>query len=400
MQVPGRRTARALAADVRRRVRGRRPVAPDALPDRGRVPAGRVRLGIGPLNSAGQGWAWARAVERNLPDVGAWTWALETEGLTFPADHRVPVALYWAGGWQREHEEFVRTHLTHVLAESFRPYLGTAYGRTVEGDLPVLAGHGVAAALLCHGSDIRSPSRHRELEPFSPFRGELDGLTEKLEVSTGNHARIAAAALAGGVPVFVSTPDLLDYVEGASWLPVVVDLDEWTPGPEPLRAERPVVLHVPSNPLLKGSARIDQVLSDLDARGAITYRRADRVAPADMADLVRSVDVLVDQVGMSLYGVQAAQGMAAGRLVVAQVGDRLRSRLPEELPVLETDPDRLAATMEQVLEDRDAARALAAAGPGYAARVHDGRAAAAALAGFLGVPVPAGGPDGRAPGGR
>jgi hypothetical protein len=375
-------------------------VAPDALPARGRVPTGRVRLGIGPLNSAGQGWAWARAVEQNLPDVGAWTWALETEGLTFPADYRVPVAMYWAGDWQREHEKFVREHLTHVLAESFRPYLGTAYGRTVEGDLPVLAAHGVAAALLCHGSDIRSPGRHRELEPFSPFRSELDGLTEKLEASTENHARIAAEAARAGVPVFVSTPDLLDHVEGATWLPVVVDLDEWTPGPEPLLSERPVVLHVPSNPLLKGSARIDEVLADLDARGAITYRRADKVAPAAMPDLVRSVDVLVDQVGMSLYGVQAAQGMAAGRLVVAQVGDRLRSRLPEELPVLETDPDRLAETMEQVLDDREAARRLAAAGPGYAARVHGGRAAAAALSGFLGVPAPTGAPGGRPPAGR
>lgn len=385
MTPPGLRAARSVAGRIRRRLRAARRRPPEPIPPRTVLPTGPVRVGIGPLNSAGQGWAWLRAAERHLDGVSGYVWALQTDGLTFPADYRVSTRLFWSRAWQREQAGFVRTHLTHVLAESFRPYLGTAHGTSIAADLPELARMGVAVGLVCHGSDIRSPATHREREPFSPFHGDLGGLTAKLEESTARHHRIAQAF---DGPVFVSTPDLLDYAPHATWLPVVVDLEVWAPGPAPLQQPRPVVLHVPSNPLLKGSARIDEVLTDLDARGAISYLRAEGVPPERMPDLVRSADVLVDQVGMSLYGVQAAQAMATGRLVLAQVGPTIRARLPEPLPVLETDPDRLAETLDWVLSDPDAAREVAAAGPGFVARMHDGRTAAAALAGFLGVPAP------------
>ncbi len=381
MRLPGARVARSVAGGLRARLRARR-ARPEELPRRTLLPTGRVRVGIGPLNSAGQGWAWVRAAERELPGVGGYAWSLQTDGLRFPADYQVSTRLYWSGAWQREQEAFVAAHLTHVLAESFRPYLGTAHGRTIEADLPVLARMGVAVALVCHGSDIRSPAAHRAREPFSPFHGGLGGLTAKLEHSTAVHHRIAESFHG---PVFVSTPDLLDYAPHATWLPVVVDLAVWAEGPVPLARARPLVLHVPSNPLLKGSARIDEVLRGLADRGAITYRRAEGVAPEAMPELVRSADVLVDQVGMSLYGVQAAQAMAAGRVVLAQVGATIRSRLPWELPIVETDPVRLPETLDWVLTERDTARRVAAAGRSFVAELHDGRASAAVLAGFLGI---------------
>jgi len=53
--------------------------------------------------------------------------------------------------------------------------------------------------------------------------------------------------------------------------------------------------------------------------------------------------------------------------------------------VIEANPRTLAAVVEQLLDDRDAARKAAAQGPGFVAEVHDGRRSAQVLATFLGT---------------
>jgi hypothetical protein len=146
-----------------------------------------------------------------------------------------------------------------------------------------------------------------------------------------------------------------------------------------------VVLHVPSNPRLKGSHLVDPLLHRLHDEGRIEYRRLEGVAPGDMPALVADADVVLDQFVLGLYSVMAIQGMAAGRLVVAHVHDRVRARTPVPLPVLEATPDDLVEVLETVLADRSPYQELAAQGPSYAAEVHDGRRSARVLAPFLGL---------------
>jgi hypothetical protein len=72
---------------------------------------------------------------------------------------------------------------------------------------------------------------------------------------------------------------------------------------------------------------------------------------------------------------------------VSFVGDTVRARALEatglELPIVEATPGTLVEVVEELLDDRDAARDVAAAGPSYVRENHDGRRSAAALAPFL-----------------
>jgi glycosyltransferase involved in cell wall biosynthesis len=186
---------------------------------------------------------------------------------------------------------------------------------------------------------------------------------------------------------YVSTLDLLDYAPRAEWCPGVVDVETWHTSAVPLERRVPVVVHAPSKGPFKGSALIDPIMKELDRHGVVSYRRVERVQPHDMPAVYKDADIVIDQFTMALYGVAACEAMAAGRVVVSHVGEPVRARAREltgrDVPIIEATPATLVEVIEKILDDRDAARDLAAAGPIYVREHHDGRRSAAALSPFL-----------------
>jgi glycosyltransferase involved in cell wall biosynthesis len=341
------------------------------------------RLAIGPANMAGQARAWADAVERAYPQVTTEVVAVQRAALNFAADVSVSAQTFARDrSWQREFAEHALSSWTHVLLEACRPIMGTRHGPDFRGDVAVFHRAGIAVGLVFHGSEIRDPRRHAQAYPWSPFRDAGSDLAARLQRQRDELADQVAAF--EGVKL-VSTPDLLDDVPGSVWLPVVVDTAVWRPGPPPLHRELPVVVHAPSNTVLKGTSDVEATLAPLVGAGRIVYRRLENVPPEGMRDAVTDADIVLDQFALGSYGVLACEAMAAGRLTVGHVHERNRERLPADVPILEATPDTLEKVMDEVLADRAAAAARAARGPRFVARFHDGSYAARVLAPFLGL---------------
>ena len=341
-----------------------------------------VVLGIGPANSAGQAWAWANAVSRELPEVAHEVVSVATGTYDFPCDDSIPRAAYFDDSdWQRAMARKALTLWTHALFEAGRPIFGLLNGRDFRGDLAVLTDAGIECGLILHGSEVRDPRRHAATHEFSPFIDPHDPLTATLQRRVDALAPLLESR---DFPMFVSTPDQLDDVPDATWLPVVVDTLALVPGEPPLQRDVPVVIHVPSRSSLKGTMGVEAVLREMSAQGRIYYRPVTGLAPADVPAMLRSADIVVDQLGMDLYGVLACEAMALGKVVVSQVGERVRSRVPVEVPIVEADPTSLAAVMDRVLGDRDWARGQASDGRRFVESIHDGRMSAGVLARFLG----------------
>jgi hypothetical protein len=108
-----------------------------------------------------------------------------------------------------------------------------------------------------------------------------------------------------------------------------------------------------------------------------------------MPALVASSDVVVDQLHLGLYGVLACEALAAGRLVVSEVGKRVRARIPVEIPIVEVDEYSLEATLRRIAAEPAAFRGVAGAGPSYVRRLHDGTLSARILGRWIGVATPA-----------
>ncbi|GAA5162393.1 hypothetical protein [Ornithinimicrobium tianjinense] len=362
------------------------------------MPGAARRLYLGPWNTAGQAWAWARAAEQRLPDTAAQNlWAqrsLTQAHFHYPADHELSV-LAQRGRVREIHGARVLAQASHVLFESGRPVLADFHAASMLDDVAALDAAGVRHGVIYHGSEIRDLREHAQTYAHSPFRAperEWDDYFLTLQSIVGKNRADLASYAATGAPVFVSTPDLVDFVPGATVLPLVVDVDRFAgaaaaSGVTPLERARPVVLHAPSNPVLKGTAVVEEVLEGMQQAGLVEYRRLSGVPHAQMAAFVADADVVVDQVVLGNPGVLMTEALAAGRLVVTHLRPEVLARWPEAPPVVEADPGSLREMLATVLGDRAAYQELASRGTAWARDQHDGRTAAAVLGRWLDSPL-------------
>lgn len=351
------------------------------------APTSEVRVLVGATNYAGQGELWARALERNLPDVGARSLTVSIPGvLGFPADSSVPVSIYrHSVRWQEAAFKAVSTNFTHVLLESMRPLFGSRF-ESVAAEIQALRDAGVSVALIAHGTDIRSPRKHLATNAWSPF--EDGARAHQLEDAAAAARRLASEV---ELPTFVSTPDLLDDLPLALWCPVVVDPRRWQGGDAPFTSdEPPLVVHAPSSSSVKGTELIEPALFELHETGRIRYKRLSGIPSTDMPALIREADIVLDQFRIGSYGVAACEAMAAGRVVMGHATASVRSRVVEatglELPIVEADPGGFLEALERVLADRSSAQEVAASGQAFVERVHSGPWSAGVLQrGWLGI---------------
>ena len=350
-----------------------------------RAPQRPVRLLVAPANYAAQGYAWARAVERELPGVGARNLEIvRSTTFGFPRDAEVSEHIATLSPrWARRQSRAVR-RFSHVLVEAERPILGGAHGGDIVREHEALAAAGIRVAYVSHGSDLRLPSRHALLDEWSPFREQDWDLLPALETQA---AANAAALRATGAPVFVVTPELLLDYPDATWLPNVVDPDRWAGATPPLTTAVPRVLHAPTNPVVKGSMMIDPVLRRLTEHRIIELDRVTGIPSDRMPGRIAAADIVLEQFRLGIYSTTAIESMAAGRLVVGHVGQQVRAHVHavtgRDVPVLEATPDTLEALLRDIAARPQHYRARAAEGASFVRLVHDGALSARILEGFL-----------------
>jgi hypothetical protein len=340
-----------------------------------------IRLGLGTANYAGQLAAFARALCRARPDVSAevvMTRAAET--FPYAADVYLDSDQESQLEVQVERVRRVLGDYTHLIVDAFRPVLGRLNGDHIGADLPALRRAHVKVALLAHGSEIRHPPDHLERHEHSAYRDAPADLVAKLTTISERNRRTAQQS---DLPLFVTTPDLCEEVPGATWAPLVVNVDEWTCDRPVMKRRRPIVVHAPSRRWTKGSDRILPVLTGLHDRGVIDFRLVEGVAWDEMRALVHEADIIIDQLAIGSYGTFACEGMAAGKPVVAYVSESAHGLVGVKPPIANATPATLQSTIDALLDDRERAARMGADGVAYVKEHHDGRRTALAFHEFL-----------------
>ncbi|MDU3274990.1 hypothetical protein [Varibaculum cambriense] len=344
-------------------------------------PDSTYRVIFGPKNSAGASYAWARALEQlSLPSdkkiEAKVVQVAHAEGGTsfnFTADINIGAHAY--AGNLRPWEKRVMSRATHVILESGGSLTGNFLFGKSEREIRKLKNAGIYVALLFHGSDIRQAALHQKTVADSPLTESgsyWDAVRRNAELNLH-----LAHSFEG--PIFVSTPGLLAHAPRSTWLPLVIDGSRFSNDYPVLERKRPVVIHAPSNPKMKGTAKIEPILEKLDSEGIIEFRRFSNIPHAKMPDFIATADIVVDQVVLGDYGVLQCEAMAAGRLVLASVNTA--QEFVPDLPVIHTT----AATLEGLVRDavttrRDEFIHVASKGPGYVRTHHSPTVAARILA--------------------
>ena len=338
------------------------------------------RVLIAPVNYSGQGTAWARALERADSRISARNMAVDVPGgFSFAADLVVPVGTYHRDAdWQRRQFD-AASAATHVLIEAEEPPFGRMRGRSVAAQVQALSDRGVDVAFLAHGTDVRLPSRDTAENEWSHYADPAVYAPRAQTVAARNIDIVQGS----GRPVFVSTPDLLADLPGATWCPVVVDPQRWTAHRSRRDPARPLrVAHAPSVDAVKGTQLIMPVLERLKSAGVIELDLVRGVASDDMPHVFAEADVVLDQFRLGSYGAAACEAMASGCIVVGNVSDRVRAAVRERagqaVPIVQATPPTLEAVLNSLaLEaDLDARRP---AGVEFVGAVHDGTLSARVL---------------------
>lgn len=348
-------------------MRSEEPSKPTEIPDK------EIKVFIGPTNYAGQGFAWARALEK-LTNIGGRNLEIELPGgFQFNADSRVTVSQYNRSlHWQQSQFQAV-SQFTHVLIEAERPLFGSLFRRRINEEIDQLYKNDINVALMCHGTDVRSPKNHVELTQWSPYVDEIELSRQHQKEVDFNLDLISTLKL----PTFVSTPDLLLDVSFGQWCPVALDLERWPKGPAVLKRERPIVVHIPSMGVIKGTHLIEDSLRELDLAGIIEYRPYSGIASAEMPRLISEADIVLDQFRIGSYGVAAVEAMATGRIVLGHIAPQVRQIIQKqtgrELPIVEATPDTLQQILTDISENSAQYESLSEAGVRYAHEIHSGR---------------------------
>ena len=344
------------------------------------------RLAIGPANYAGQAYAWAQAVNTHT-DAEASAFAvgrLRGGSFAFPSHRRIPAPYYYLPGAFGARARWFLRGATHVILDGYRTIF---YDRSPDAFARQAAflAKGFTFGLFGHGTDVRDPEAHMERYAHSYYRDSGEDYLNRCTATSRRNRRTARAL---GVPLFVSTPDMLYDLPEATWVPVCLNPADWrTDRPLLPEGRRPRVLFVPSQrtPPIKGTRHVDPVLRRLADAGVIDYLAPVGVPHAQMRDLVKDVDVVVDQLQFGSYGVAAVEAMAAGRVVVGNISTLTADQMPELPRVVSATPLDFEERLLEAISRPDDMRADADYNLGFVSRWHDGRESATRLAGFLGA---------------
>ena len=238
-------------------------------------------------------------------------------------------------------------------------------------DVPLYRRTGRQVFFTFHGSEVRSPQDPRNGD--EPLR----------LITTGRQRRTAQRISHWSTGIMVTTPDLLEFVPGARYIPVAVDLDRFclalnsTPNRHVTR-----VVHAPSRRRLKGTSFVVSAVEHLQARGVpIEFTLIEGRNRLEAIELCRQADIVVDQLLIGWYGMLSVEAMAMGKPVIAYIRDDLRNYAPD-LPVLSATPATIETVLENLVTDVSLQQRLGRAGREYVEQVHEPRKVAAQVVGF------------------
>jgi len=240
------------------------------------------------------------------------------------------------------------------------------FGRTLvpphNPDLPLYRAMGKRVVFHYHGCDVRDRAHmlathaHATCTECDPFCNPA-----RQKIILASAARWADAEL-------VSTPDLLESAPRARHLPVAVDLADYPV--TPLSITPRVVLHAPTNRLIKGTRYVERAYDALRPRfPGVRFTTVERVPWSELRARMAEADVVVDQVFMGWYGMVAVEAMAMGKPVLCFIRDDFETRL-DRCPIVRCTKEDLAESLAELLDVAARRRLLGAAGRAYVEREH------------------------------
>ncbi len=302
------------------------------------------------------------AAQRSLGHQ-ATSYAFTATSFGYPADITMKDHCSAPERWRRAFQLASRHDIFHF-------YFGNSLLGESLADVPVLSLLGRKIFFYFCGCDIRDEKATIRSYPVNACRRCFPK-----RCSPNREKALAYAARYGQVN-FVSTPDLMEFVERPLLLPQAVDftlIGEILAEPAPPRDPASfIIAHAPTNRAIKGTDHLISSVEELNRQGIpAELLIMENLSQRDALRACRKADLGVDQLLVGSYGLFVAELMALGIPTMAYIRDDLADKYPEKPPLISAGPATLTAKLMEFYQDREQGEEIKKAGMTYAQKYHD-----------------------------
>jgi hypothetical protein len=252
-------------------------------------------------------------------------------------------------------------------------------------DLKIIAAFGRARIVEFWGSDIRIPEIATRDNPYlaSLLSDPDTSYRIAYQASRDSQERFARHGFACLVP----GPELPDYVQPDLFprpyrAEAVLNLEDFIPTyPDPAR-HRPLVIHSPNRPVIKGTDSVLAAVEQLKARHDFEFRLVHNIPHTEALEILRNCDIFLDQFVIGSFGTAALEAMALGKPAVCYLKPSVAANLPPDAPYVNANQDNLAEVVDSLLVDGIRREELGRRSRAYVEQHHDAQSVARQLAGI------------------
>lgn len=252
-----------------------------------------------------------------------------------------------------------------------------AYSALLEQlDLRLLARSGKAIFVTFQGDD----ARQGEVSSRFPVNAAVETAPGYYSAASDRDKRRRIARFERWTDgLYALNPDLLRVLPSRTrFVPYAhVSVAEWTPTRPIDTSSRPLVLHAPTDRLIKGTRFIVEAVSRLQGEGLdFDFQLVEGLTHAQAKALYARADLVVDQLLVGWYGGLAVEAMALERPVVSYIRDEdlefVPTEMRAEIPVINAQPETIYDVLKELLTVRRGELAeIGERGRRFVSRWHD-----------------------------
>jgi glycosyltransferase involved in cell wall biosynthesis len=151
-----------------------------------------------------------------------------------------------------------------------------------------------------------------------------------------------------------------------------IDLENFVSIPPDPNNKKPLVLHVPTEPWVKGTREIELAVLSLKSKGFdFDFRLVRGLTQKEFHQELSKCDIYVDELKCGSHGVTAVEAMAMGKPTISFIRDDLKNIYPENLPIVNANPDTIESVLMGLIIDSELRNQIGCSSRLYVERYHD-----------------------------
>lgn len=246
------------------------------------------------------------------------------------------------------------------------------------GEGNYLRRHGVPMVLSLGGGDARLDAEAKKRNEY--YYKEPNYLHDL-------RIRLRWFSWSKNIAVCATEPEMAevaaDYFERIEMFHQPVELALFPFNPPSDSLDVPLILHVPTNPAIKGTDYIVRAVENLKKKGLnFNFKLVRQLSQDEFFKVLLECDVYVDELRCGGHGMTAVEAMAMGKPTITYIRDDLLDKYPEDMPLVNANPDTIESVLERLISDAALRRSIGIDSRKYVEKYHDAHVVVEKLSGI------------------